>query len=263
MSKKIFVLAFVVVFSVLLSFSAFAQSDIPRLIDEAGVLDDTQKADLTMQLDQISESEQFDLAVIIVNDYDGKSAQQFADDYYNYYNFGYGDNKDGSLLLIGIEEDKRHISTSGYGLTVFNVDCINYIGSQIGPYLDEGDYYSAINGYIDLCDDCIAMADSGTPYYSEDSENTGFPFFKSLLICLVIGFVVALIVVLIMKSQLKSVRRNDTAAEYIRQGSMVVTESRDLFLYRNVTKVKKAENNSSKSGAHISSSGRTHGGGSF
>lgn len=68
------------------------------------------------------------------------------------------------------------------------------------------------------------------------------------LICLAIGLVIALIVTGIMKGQLKSVRAQSAAAEYVKQGSLQVTESHDLFLYRNVTRVPRPKSNNSGSG---------------
>jgi uncharacterized protein len=84
---------------------------------------------------------------------------------------------------------------------------------------------------------------------------------KTLLICAGVGLVIGLIVVLILKGQLKSVRRQNQANAYIRPGSMQVTVARDLFLYRNVTKTRRQSNNSS--GGSSGGGSRHVGGGSF
>ncbi|WP_449077534.1 hypothetical protein [Ruminococcus sp.] len=48
----------------------------------------------------------------------------------------------------------------------------------------------------------------------------------------------------------------------MKRGSLNVTESRDLFLYKTFTRTAKPKNNSSSgSSTHTSSSGSTHGGG--
>ncbi|MBQ7810328.1 MAG: hypothetical protein IJ346_05120 [Clostridia bacterium] len=84
--------------------------------------------------------------------------------------------------------------------------------------------------------------------------------FFGIVFSLVAGFVIALISVLVMKGKLKSVRRQPAAKDYLVPGSMNVTSSRDIFLYRNVTKRAKPKE-SSGSSTHTSSSGRSHGGG--
>ena len=64
-----------------------------------------------------------------------------------------------------------------------------------------------------------------------------------ILICIAIGIVAAIIVTGIMKSQLKSVRPQNAAGSYVVEGSFQLTHSRDLFLYRNVTRHARPKNN--------------------
>jgi uncharacterized protein len=67
-----------------------------------------------------------------------------------------------------------------------------------------------------------------------------------------------------MKSKLKTVRYKAEANSYVRPGSMNITVSRDLFLYRTVAVSPKPKSNSDSDGGsstHTSSSGSTHGGG--
>ena len=65
-----------------------------------------------------------------------------------------------------------------------------------------------------------------------------------------------------MNGKLKSVKFQTAADNYVKEGSMNITESRDLFLYRTVTSVAKPKNDDSSSdgGFHSSSSGTSHGG---
>ena len=64
-----------------------------------------------------------------------------------------------------------------------------------------------------------------------------------ILGCIVVGIVVAFIVTLIMKSQLKSVRQQKTASNYEVGGSFCLTDRSDVFLYRNVTRRERPKNN--------------------
>lgn len=81
------------------------------------------------------------------------------------------------------------------------------------------------------------------------------PFGEALLIALGIGLLVALIVTLIMKGQLRSVRFKHSASDYVRSGSLRLTQSHDLYLYRNVTRTPRPKNNSSH-GPHGGHGGR-------
>ena len=86
-----------------------------------------------------------------------------------------------------------------------------------------------------------------------------------LFLALGIGLVLAWVVVGVMKSQLHSVAFQENAASYVREGSMNLTNSRELFLYRDVNRTEHVEakdsDSSGGSSTHTSSSGTTHGGG--
>lgn len=59
----------------------------------------------------------------------------------------------------------------------------------------------------------------------------------SAIVCIIIAVAVPLIVVSIWTAQLKSVHPKNTAADYMRKGSLNLRVRRDIFLYRKVTKI--------------------------
>ena len=71
----------------------------PLLVDEADVLDASQEAELTGELEDISEKYDIDVAIYIVKDLYGKDALDYADDIYVYDEYGTGDDYSGILLL--------------------------------------------------------------------------------------------------------------------------------------------------------------------
>ena len=76
------------------------------------------------------------------------------------------------------------------------------------------------------------------------------------------GFILSLIIVGRMKAKLKTVRFQAAAGSYIKDGSLKINESRDMFLYNTVTRTAKPkDNDSGGSSTHTSSSGSSHGGG--
>ena len=82
--------------------------------------------------------------------------------------------------------------------------------------------------------------------YYIDEVKEEFNVGKKLLISFVVGLVLALIITGIMRSGMKSVRFQNAARNYIKQDSMVVTKSMDLYLYSRVTKVAIPKNNNRK-----------------
>lgn len=63
-----------------------------------------------------------------------------------------------------------------------------------------------------------------------------------ILVCLVIALVAAFLVAGVMKAQLKSVRRQNAAGSYVVHDSFRLHHRQDLFLYKNVTRQKRPEN---------------------
>ncbi len=87
--------------------------------------------------------------------------------------------------------------------------------------------------------------DEGYETYDDaESVEETMPIWQKVLIALGVGLAIGLITVLVLRSQLKSVKMQHAAANYIRPDSMVVTHSADLYLYSTVTKVALPKNDS-------------------
>ena len=258
MKKRIFALLLVTVLCLCVALPASATKITKRhMADNAGLLTTYQQEQLQNTLQQLSSRHQMDIVIVTVDSLNGKSATVFADDYFDYNGYGWGDDYRGILLLISMEQRDWAISTCGYAMQVFTDDGLDYIANQILPALSDGAYADAFATFASLCDTFLVQAATGEP-----SDNNTLPKepFSLLWIpgALLIGLVIAAIVVAIMKNQLKSVRSQSAARDYLRKGSLQLRICNDLFLYRTVTKTPKPKNNSSHSG----SSGRSHGGAS-
>lgn len=79
--------------------------------------------------------------------------------------------------------------------------------------------------------------------YEQSSVETDALPYEGWLICVGIGIAVGLVAVLIMKGQLKSVRPQRSAGSYVVDGSFHLTTSREMFLYRTVSKREIQSNN--------------------
>ena len=254
---------------VISAFPVSAADNQPRLVDMADLLSDSEEADLSGILDEISERQQVDIVVVTVDSMDGETAMVYADDFYDYNGYGFGDGRDGILLLISMEERDWYISTSGYGITAITDAGREYISEIFVTDLSAGDYAAAFTGFARLCDDFITQAKTGEPYDTDNLPEDPVSYFVgSFVLAFGIAFIIALIVTGIMRIQLKTVHSRSEADNYIKQGSMQLTKKNDLFLYRHVERRERVQNNSSGSSGssggsrtHTSSSGRTHGGG--
>ena len=169
--------------------------------------------------------------------------QDYADDYFDYNGYRY----DGALLLLCPWEDARYLSTCGEAIDIIELDAIR---DGVLGYYEDGDYYAACMGFAQTCESLLQ---------DNAQSKGGFPV-GLLFIALIAGAVLSFLIPMsVLKGQLKSVAPKAAATDYLRKGSMNLRVERDMFLFRNVSRVAKPKNNSS--GTHRSSSGRSHGGG--
>ena len=238
-----------------------------RVNDSAEVLTEDEDGELEASLEELSVRQSFDVIIATINSLESEgctSMEGYADDLYDYCQFGYGENRDGVLLLVSIGDRKWHISTCGYGITAFTDAGIQYLGEQMTPFMADGDYAGAFRTFVQWSDTYIDAARAGHPYDVNNLPREPLSLMY-LFLALGIGLALAWVVVHVMKSQLRSVAFQENAASYVREGSMNLTNSRELFLYRDVHRTEHVEakdsDSSGGSSTHTSSSGTTHGGG--
>ena len=226
-------------------------AQVPRLVDAADLLPQSQEAELLDRLDRVSQELQVDVVIVTMETLGGYSADAVVEAYYDEYGFGFGPNRDGVLLLLSMAERDNRILTNGFAADAISMSAIDPIGEHIVGELSEGEYMEAFMEFVSLC------------VYEIEGERNGFTlaFGKSLLVSLIIGFVVAFIVTGVMRAQLRSVKTQTGAREYTVPGSMNLTRSADLFLYRTLDRRRKPQNTAS--GSRGGGGGRNVGGGKF
>lgn len=217
--------------------------------DNAGLLTGEEAAALNETLGTVSHTQQAQILIVTVASLEGGDIDAYVDEAYDTSGFGYGDRKDGVLLLVCMDPREYRILSNGYAGVAIDTDVIADIGDRIVSDLSSGNYADAFQAFAEEC------------AYWLDGYRNGFPFDagKSLAIALIIGIAAGAITAFVLKGQLKTVRKQERANVYIRSDSMKITAESDIFLYRDLTRTKKESDSSSSSGG----SARSKGGGSF
>jgi len=229
--------------------------------DGAGLLSADQAAVLETKLEDVSQRQQCDVAVVTVDSLEGKTATEYADDFFDSNGYGQGENRDGILLLVAMGDRDWAISTHGYCIDAFTDAGQKYLVSQFKSDLSDGNYAAAFNTFASQCDDFLTHAKNGQPYTSKTLPKaplSGIWFPIALAVGLLAGFIGTGV----MKSDLKTVHRQAAANSYVRAGSMNLSLQQDTFLYNQVTRAAKPQKSDSDSSTHTSSSGESHGGSS-
>lgn len=249
---------------------SFADGDMEYAVDSAGVLTTDELETLKSKLAQISDENNIDVGVVTVDYLDGKSAQEFANDLFEQNKFGKGENRDGILLLVATEDREWAMSTHGSAKEAFNEEGLDYLSGEFLPYLSDDDFYSAFENFADNVQELGTMYVAGDPYgenyddeenypiEGESTEEEGINNSVWIPLSIVIGCVISLVIMMMYKSQLKSVRSESRADDYLMD--MKLVKSQDIFLYRTVTRTMRPKN--TDTGGSSSGGGSSYGGSS-
>ncbi len=239
--KKCIVSLLLCLVLLLLPFSASAA--IGYVVDEADLLTMDEQQELQQRCLEFYHTNGMELVIVTVSSLDGKTAMAYADDYFD-YNYG----SDGILLLIDMGSRQWHISTCGAAIEAFADTDLMDMEDGLMRYLPDGRFADAFHQFL-----------SDAEYYVSDEGVSDLE--ASLFIAVPASAVIALIVILIMRFAMNTKRPQRSAESYLVSDSENLRRQQDLFLYSNVIKTARPQNNSSGgSSTHRSSSGRSHGG---
>lgn len=273
MKRSTICLIFCLLLLASLTLSVSASSYLPMVIDSADLLTGEERIELEEKALSLRTEYEMDVVILTVESLNGKTAQNYADDYYDDNGYGYGENYSGLLFLLAMEEREWYISTCGDAIFAFTDYGLDQLGEAVVPYLSSGLYYEAFITYLAALPDYMEAYAQGSPIdgYAQDYApgRPGTVYYESekhvnFGVSLIIGIVAAAIVIIIMFFSMNTKRRQHSAGDYMKQDSYHLRVQRDLFLYSNVSKVRRQENNGSGHGGgsstHRSSGGRSHGG---
>lgn len=240
--KRLFVLLLALL---LLAVPVAASSNLIQ--DDSGLLADHDVEKLEQVYSEYASSYGFTPALVTTDSFGGLSVEEFADAYYDVMAYP----EDGILLLVSLEEGYWYILTNGECYHRISDWDLDRIGEELVPLIQDGQYYAAFLRFPELAAE-IYEANASQDY--EDADTQVAPavpkknYGKTIAICMLVGMAIGGIAVGVMASQMKTVRMQNTASDYVRPGSMQLTNSRDIFLYSHVTRTAKPKNTSSGGG---------------
>jgi uncharacterized protein len=246
-------------FSVLVSGEGFATGLGPdRVVDNAGLLNASQRNDLINLTDAIASAYHFDLVIVTETDIGNISPGDYANDFFDDNGYGIGDSRDGCLFLRVTGSRDFWFSTSGRGIKVLNSFAGQKLESDTGKYLGEGNPYAAFRAFILDWDQFLSLEAKGRSYNF---------FYQWNLVIMIIVWLLALgigfAVVSFWKRDMNTALLQTQAAGYVVPGSLNFTVKKESFLYSSTNKVKKNTSSGSslvKGALSAGSSGMRHGG---
>ena len=265
-----------------------AVSGQPRVFDQAGLFSETEIIQLEEKIAQCRKSTKMD--VVIVSAYaDGeRSAEEYADDYYDYGGFGVGKKASGVLLLYYMDGPGQlggecYISTAGTMINMLTDERIESILDDVYGDLGNRDFAGATEHFLE---DVKAYVKEGVEsgQYTYDRDTGEIVRYHSIrlyevAIAVVIAGILAGSVCLDIKKRyaMKQSSRevSNSLQAYRADCAFCFSVAGDKMVNKYVRSVPIPRNTSSGSGGrghsgsssagrstiHTSSSGRSHGGG--
>ncbi|MGM9602889.1 MAG: TPM domain-containing protein [Faecousia sp.] len=245
---------------ILLFLSPAVLANADKVVDEADLLTTQQEEDLAVYAESIINEYDMDVVIVIVSSLEGKTAQAYADDYFDYNGYGIGDDYSGVLFLLAIEDRAYAISTSGEAIDALSDRDIDELLDCVYDDFRRGSYYLGLRTYLDN------LESEFYDYAQSKDSKSGKPNYASVaVISLAVGAGAGGIGLATMRSGMKTAKPQVGAQSYLAKNSFTLPVNHDTFLYSRTSRTR-IQNNSSGGGGrgstHTSSSGRSHGGGS-
>ena len=265
-----------------------AVSGQPRVFDQAGLFSETEIIQLEEKIAQCRKSTKMDVVIVSAYADEERSAEEYADDYYDYGGFGVGKKASGVLLLYymdgpGQPGGECYISTTGTMINMLTDERIESILDDVYGDLGNRDFAGATEHFLEDVKVYVKEGvESGQYTYDRDTgEIVRYHSIRlyEVAIAMVIAGISAGSVCLdikkryAMKQSSREVSnslqayRADCAFHFSVAGDKMVNKYvRSVPIPRNTSSGSGGRGHSGSSSAgrstiHTSSSGRSHGGG--
>ena len=235
--------------------------------DTAALLPDSeQTALLQLKAEEISEEYQCSVYLLTVSDYTYVTSGDiltYAQDLYQTYDLGWGENRDGILLVLSMaDRDYALIAHGDFGNAAFT----DYGKEQLSEaFLDnfrEDDWYGGFEDSLQTSIEYLELARNGTPFDADsDPDRLAKIHMASVMMVIFVPLLVAGFVCLLLKRRMKSARKASTANAYVVEGGTTLRVCRDEFSHVTHRRVRIKQD--SNGGTSVNGSGFSGRGGKF
>ena len=225
-----------------------------KVYDYANLLDSSQETLLYDEVKKYIDQFNMDMVIVTISSNNKSSSMAYADDFYDYNNFGYDAEKSGILFLIDMDNRNMWISTTGKAINIYTDSIIDDILDSAYTYISDGNYYKCAQAFIDSSK---SYALKNQKKYEEKHTIPGISKISA-------EFAVAVTIIYICVGVYthKKPKKQKEAIKYITK-PLELNIKEDKFVDKHVTKSRIETGSSSSGGSttHESSSGTPHGGG--
>lgn len=290
--RKLLLLALPVLLTVLMPIHAWgaAQNMAPvsvgegaqRVFDLAGLLTEEECGRFEEQIAGMRTAMNMDVVLVTTDETDGKSAEQYADDFYDEGGFGTRSDYSGVLFLIDMDNREIYISTSGTMIRFLTDKRVDKMLDRAYLYAGDGDYAGVMRQFLA---DTVTYFREGIPggQYNYDTETGRISIYRSIrwyeaLLAFAVAFFCGTAACLTVRREYAMKQERGRAAgynlAYRADARFAFHDQNDVLVNSFVTRRVLPRNTGGgrmsgggfgsggqRSSSHTSGGGRTHGGG--
>ena len=252
MKKRVlhFLFRILTVLSLVTIAAAASKPQLYSITDTAGLLTTEQDLQLEEMAAETAASYGVGVYIVTVSDYrdiDDSGVYPATCGVYHTYTMGEGAERNGIMLLLSMENrdfglfrygERAEYAFTGYGL--------EKLEDSFLPQFGRDDWYGGFRGYLEACGSYLAQAAAGKPVQKSP--------LGAITLVVVGALVIAAVVVLLLRGQMKSVRTAAAANAYL-TGDLHLTQTSDVFTHRTETRCRLERNSSSGGGSSRAESG--------
>lgn len=273
MKRKLFALLLAtLLLGTVLCLSVFADdllimsNETALVVDEAGILTSAELSSLEAKAEQISRAHDCKVAIVVVQSLNGANIGSTAENRF----LDLGMDPDGILFLHAVDDRDWTYVATGKGIDAVTDYGEEKLAEAIAPSMRSGAYAQAYQTALSTFDSYLTQYEQGRPFDNYGGETTekksGFSL-MGLLAGIGGGALFGGVPLAKAKREIKNVRSNNQAANYVRPGSLQMYDNREVFLYQNVNRVPIPRNTDNRGGmgggttTHTGVGGNTFSGG--
>ena len=240
--------------------AAAADDSFAYVTDAAGILSEQEAQSLNAEAARITERYGCAVYIVTLEDYrtyNNEGVERCTQELYHYFDLGYGENRDGLILLLSMAG--RDYDLWGYGnfaVYAFTDYGLDRLEERFLPYFRQNDWYGGFSAYLRGAEELLEQADRGDP------ASYRMPLATKAAIALAPSSLIGFLVCGIFKGQMKTAKEKETAEDYVVSGSARLRIREDRFINRTRT-VHVISHDSGGGGSRPSGGGTSHHSGKF
>lgn len=261
MTKKIFFLVAIFILSFSVTFAAAKPGAEENLnvsvYDNTKILSANQIKNLSDKISQVEQKHGIKIGVNFLKGIGGKNIDAVANE--RLRNYFSGGQNGGIILVVDMENRKWNIALDAkLNQRILSYSHVAYGSHDFYEKLHNNNFFGAAEAYIQNVDELLNYYETNGKPYDPSEKFDPLSFGIAVLIAIVFGFGVRSWLI----GSMSNVKFAHEATDYLKRENVRLTESRDNYLYTNVSRRPKAKSSNNSSGRR-SGGGGSSGGGSF